>query len=78
MIEIDFDKSGKNCWKVFNKHTYKQLDGINCGPIACMKIMEIYGLIKPGTIEEIRTKLVTIILLCWIITAMQQKGLIAS
>jgi hypothetical protein len=53
LIEIDFDKSGKNCWKVFNKHTYKQSDGINCGPIWCMNIIDIYGLIKPGTIVEI-------------------------
>jgi hypothetical protein len=30
-----------------------QGDGVSCGPIACLKLMEIYGNILVGSIEEI-------------------------
>ena len=29
-------------WTVTNEHTYTQKDGWNCGPIACLKLMEIW------------------------------------
>jgi hypothetical protein len=29
----------------------KQYDGINCGPIACLKVMEIYGIIPKNTVD---------------------------
>ena len=30
-----------------------QGDGVSCGPIACLKLMEIYGLIEVDSIETI-------------------------
>ena len=32
--------------------TFIQPDGCNCGPIACMKVMEIFGMVKEGYIER--------------------------
>ncbi len=29
----------------------KQYDGINCGSIACLKVMEIYGIIPKNSVE---------------------------
>jgi hypothetical protein len=31
-----------------------QGDGVSCGPIACLKVMEIYGFIPEGSIKTIR------------------------
>ncbi len=30
-----------------------QGDGISCGPIACLKVMEIYGFLQVGSIKTI-------------------------
>ena len=38
-------------WKVTNDRSYKQSDGVSCGPIACLKVMEIYGIVQPGRVE---------------------------
>jgi len=40
-------------WTVINEQTYTQDDGFNCGPIVCLKVIEIYGLLRNGSIEEI-------------------------
>jgi hypothetical protein len=42
-------------WIVTHDETYLQSDGHNCGPIACLKLMEIFGAIAPGTIESVGT-----------------------
>jgi len=38
---------------VKNEQSYVQGDGISCGPIACLKVMEIYGFLLVGSIERI-------------------------
>ena len=43
-------------WIVTNAQTYTQDDDFNCGPIACLKVMEIYGLLRNGTIEQIHER----------------------
>ena len=40
-------------WTVTNHTTYEQNDSHNCGPIACMKLLEIHGLIAAGSIDQI-------------------------
>jgi len=40
-LDISFDDSKE------------QGDGVSCGPIACLKLMEIYGFIEAGSIETI-------------------------
>jgi hypothetical protein len=55
LIRIDFENSGIP-WHVSNNKSYEQSDGINCGPVACMKIMEIYAFIEPGRIAQIGKK----------------------
>ena len=55
LIRIDFENSGIP-WHVSKDKSYKQSDGINCGQIACMKIMEIYAFIEPGRIAQIGKK----------------------
>ncbi len=30
-----------------------QGDGVNCGPITCLKVTEIYGFLEVGSIETI-------------------------
>jgi hypothetical protein len=52
-LEISFDDL-KEPWHVKNEQSYVQGDGVSCGPIACLKVMEIYGFIPEGSIETIR------------------------
>ena len=56
VLDLNFE-DGEPCnhcpWIVTNKFFYKQKDGYNCRPIACLKVMEIYGFIKAGSIEKI-------------------------
>jgi len=52
-LDISFDDSKEESWLVKNEHSYVQGDGVSCGPIACLKLMEIYGFIKGGSIETI-------------------------
>jgi hypothetical protein len=50
-IVLDFDDSSP--WTVRLDISYRQTDGINCGPIACLKLMELYGFLKEGSIDRI-------------------------
>jgi len=52
-LEISFDDLKQESWLVKNEHSYVQGDGVSCGPIACLKLMEIYGFIEVGSIEMI-------------------------
>jgi hypothetical protein len=52
-LEISFDDLKEEPWHVQNKQSYVQGDGVNCGPIACLKLMEIYGFLPVGSIETI-------------------------
>ena len=50
-IVLHFDDSSP--WTVRLDISYRQSDGINCGPIACLKLMELYGFLKEGSIDRI-------------------------
>jgi hypothetical protein len=52
VLDISFDDS-KEPWQVKNEQSYVQGDGVSCGPIACLKVMEIYGFLPLGSIETI-------------------------
>jgi len=52
-LDISFDDSKEESWLVKNEHSYVQGDGVSCGPITCLKLMEIYGFIEAGSIETI-------------------------
>jgi hypothetical protein len=47
------DSSPTCIWTVCNEASYTQQDGFNCGPLACMKLMEINGRVAKGTIDSI-------------------------
>ena len=51
-LEICFEETNTH-WLVYNEQAYIQSDGCNCGPIACLKVMEIYGFLKVGSINVI-------------------------
>jgi hypothetical protein len=48
-----YQGSPSTVWTVTNNTTYVQKDDHNCGPIACMKLLEIHGLIAAGSIDRI-------------------------
>ncbi len=52
LLEICFDDL-KEPWHFQNKQSYMQGDGVSCGPIACLKVMEIYGFLQEGSIERL-------------------------
>jgi len=52
-LEISFDDLKEEPWFVKNKHSYVQGDGVSCGPIPSLKLMEIYGFIEVCSIEMI-------------------------
>ena len=52
VLEITFDDSKEPC-HVTNKRSYVQGEGVSCGPITCLKVMEIYGFLPLGYIERI-------------------------
>jgi len=52
VLDITFDDS-KKPWQVKNNQSYVQGDGVSCGPIACLKVMEIYSFLPVGSIETI-------------------------
>jgi hypothetical protein len=35
---------GNDSWKYVRGNFIRQVDGFNCGPIACVKILEMFGL----------------------------------
>ena len=51
-LELYFEDKDEP-WVVYNDHTILQVDGYNCGPIACLKVMEIYGILPPNSVAEI-------------------------
>jgi hypothetical protein len=53
---LKFDFRGKSLWVMANKQFYKEKDDYNCRPIACLKIMEMYGWLKTGPIHQIGTR----------------------
>ena len=40
-------------WMVSNNINLLQTNGCSCGPIACAKVMEIFGLLEPGSMATI-------------------------
>ena len=52
VMEIDFMDDNAP-WHVEHDPILKQADGFNCGPIACLKVLEIYGLIEENSIGDI-------------------------
>jgi hypothetical protein len=40
-------------WTVTNDPSIRQVDGFNCGPIACVKVMEVFGILEPGSLSVI-------------------------
>jgi len=50
-MELHFDDLTP--WMVELDKSYMQSDGINCGPIVCLKVLELYGFLKEGSIERI-------------------------
>ncbi len=54
VLEISFDDlNHKQPWHVKNDQSYVQGDDVSCGPIASLKLMEIYGSIEEGSIARI-------------------------
>jgi hypothetical protein len=51
LMEIKFGSEAP--WKMTNQHFTRQRDGHNCGPIACLKVMEVFGYIDKGQVEVI-------------------------
>jgi hypothetical protein len=41
-LSFEGDGAKTTQWTVINDRSYKQSDGVSCGPIACLKVMEIY------------------------------------
>ena len=50
-MQIHFED--KTPWTVKLDKSLQQNDGNNCGPIACLKVLELYGFLKEGSIESI-------------------------
>jgi hypothetical protein len=51
-LELCFDDMHEP-WRVYNDPNIEQNNGYNCGPIACLKVMEIYGILPPNSIAAI-------------------------
>jgi hypothetical protein len=49
-LEVCFEETNTHLL-VNSDRAYIQSDGYNCGPIACLKVMEIYGFLKVGFIN---------------------------
>jgi hypothetical protein len=54
-LTITFEGKNSNPWTVLHDTSYVQSDAFNCGPIACVKVMEIFGATEPGTITSVGT-----------------------
>ncbi len=52
VLEICSDDLNKP-WLVSGNQILKQNDGYNCGPIACLKVLKIYGFLPRNSIAEI-------------------------
>jgi hypothetical protein len=57
-IRVGFDCVGHTVettpWTIEKHPVLKQHNGFNCGPIACLKVMEIYCMLPHNSIETIR------------------------
>jgi hypothetical protein len=49
-LNICFEETNTH-WLVFNDQAYIPSDGYNCGPIACLRVMEIYGFLEAGAVN---------------------------
>ena len=54
VIELCFESGNGSAWIVLKDPVLKQHDGFNCGPIACLKVLELYGFLQQNSIEMIR------------------------
>lgn len=52
-LEIMFGSEAP--WVVCNSNFIRQKNGHNCGPIACTKVLEVFGYIKASTMSQIET-----------------------
>ena len=52
-ISMHLHFENRSSWIVMFDKRHKQSDGINCGPIACLKVLELYGFIEGGSINSI-------------------------
>ena len=50
--ELDLHQEGPG-WTVSYDTDIIQTDGCSCGPIACAKVMEVFGLLEPGSMASI-------------------------
>ena len=55
VMEIDFMDENEP-WGIQHDPFLKQTYGFNCGPIACLKVLEIYELIKENSIGDIANR----------------------
>ncbi len=51
VLKLRFSDLTEMPWLVSKDPNLKQHDGINCEPIACMKVLEIYGVIPKNFVE---------------------------
>ena len=51
-LKIGIHYENSEPWTVINKQTYKQKDGHNCEPIACLKVLEKYGFLPTDYIKS--------------------------
>ena len=54
VIELCFESGNNSSWIILKDPVLKQHDWFNCGPIACLKVMELYGFLQQNSIELIR------------------------
>ncbi len=66
-LELYFEDKDEP-WVVYNDHTILQVDGYNCGPIAFLKVMEIYGILPLNSVAEIAIKGMATVPVWWINT----------
>jgi hypothetical protein len=52
-------------WMVCNDTDILQTDGCSSGPIACTKVMEVFGILEPSSMATLRTTLEGIALCSW-------------
>ena len=52
VLMLFFSDENKGPWAVSKDPKLKQFDRINCGPIACLKVMEICGIIPKSSVAE--------------------------
>ena len=55
VVELCFNNLNEP-WIVYNDPIIQKNDGFNCGPIACLKVLELYGFIPTNSIAGIAQK----------------------